>query len=325
MKSNGPKPDSRRRHKKPSQAPAKTGGPGKSWPHYQLYHDIIKTLFALPEEFHSSLQIADFRATDIFSLNTALGASIEDSVVTGLNSLREVWDSSGKYSLYRFERQSQAFPDVRLTTDAPGHQPVLLGIELKGWFALSKEGEPTFRYKVTPNACAEADLLVVYPWVLSDVIAGKPKLLRPFVDEAKYAAELRNYYWGKMRSDAGGNGNIIIASHQSPYPNSKVDPCSDKAVDDSDNNFGRIARYGLMDDFVKATHKKEISGIPVGAWLKFFKIFKDSSGELDKILAEIESGFSSLIPKEKETRENLIAAVEQILVSLKTNRNQFSI
>jgi hypothetical protein len=317
MKLNGLKPKSHKRHKL-TQAPDKTGGPNKFWPHCQLYHDVIKTLFALPEEFHSSLQIADFRATDIFSLNTALGASIEDSVVTGLNSLREVWDPSGKYSLYRFERQSQAFPDVRLTTDAPGHQPILLGIELKGWFALSKEGEPTFRYKVTPNACADADLLVVYPWVLSDVIAGKPKLLKPFVDEAKYAAELRNYYWRTRRGAAGGNGGIIIASHQSPYPNSKVDPCSDRAEEDSSNNFGRVARYGLMDDFVKATHKKEISGIPVGAWLKFFKIFKDSSDGLDKMLAEIESGFRGLVPKEKETRENLVAAVGQILATLKT-------
>lgn len=316
-KSSGQKKKTKSQHKSTGSLPKRTGGPTNGWDHYQLYHDVIKTLYALPEEFHSSLQIADFRATDIFSLNAALGASIEDSVVTGLNALREVWDSQGKYSLYRFERQAQAFPDVRLTTDAPGIEPILFGIELKGWFALSKEGEPTFRYKVTPNACAESDLLVVYPWVLSDVIAGKPKLLRPFVDEAKYAAELRNYYWQKMREASDKNGKIVLASHQTPYPNSKVDQCSDNAAVDGGHNFGRVARYGLMDDFVKSTHRKEIAGIPVAAWLKFFKIFKDTSNDIDEILYGIESGFKNFIPEKPESKESLTILVEQILEVLK--------
>ena len=134
--------------------PAKTGGPDRSWPHRKLYENVIKTLYALPEEFRTSLRISDFRATDIFTLNSALGASIEDAVVNGLNSLREVWDPDGQYALYRFERQAQAFPDVRLVTEAPDEEAIIMGIELKGWFALSKEGEPTFRYTVTPNACA---------------------------------------------------------------------------------------------------------------------------------------------------------------------------
>ena len=39
-----------------------------------------------------------------------------------------------------------------------------MGIELKGWYVLAKEKEPSFRYKVTPAVCAPADLLVVVPW-----------------------------------------------------------------------------------------------------------------------------------------------------------------
>lgn len=61
--------------------PAKTGGPDRSWHHRRLYENVIKTLYALPEEFRTSLRISDFRATDIFTLNSALGASIEDAVV----------------------------------------------------------------------------------------------------------------------------------------------------------------------------------------------------------------------------------------------------
>jgi len=60
--------------------PTKTGGPEHAWPHRKLYKNIIKTLYALPEEFRTSLRISDFRATDIFTLNSALGASIESAL-----------------------------------------------------------------------------------------------------------------------------------------------------------------------------------------------------------------------------------------------------
>lgn len=298
-------------------APVKSGGPDVSWPHRKLYENVIKTLYALPEEFRTSLHISDFRATDVFTLNTALGASIEDAVVNGLNSLREVWDPTGRYALYRFERQAQAFPDVRLVTEAPGEAPIIMGIELKGWFALSKEGEPTFRYCVTPNACAAADLLVVYPWVLSDVVAGSPKLLRPFVGEARYAAELRNHYWQAMRIERGGNGRITTAVHQTPYPAVKTDQCSDRAEDDGGGNFGRVARYGLLDDFVKFTAKQEVSGIPVRAWLTFFRIFSDNARSLDTVVTTIESALRGYRDVDASERIVLIESFERIVAILK--------
>jgi len=263
------------------------------------------------------LQISDFRATDIFTLNTALGASIEDAVVNGLNRLREVWDPDGRYALYRFERQAQAFPDVRLVTEAPDETPILMGIELKGWFALSKEGEPTFRYTVTPNACADADLLVVYPWVLSNVVAGHPKLLRPFVGEARYAAQLRNHYWQTMREARGANGSIIPANHQTPYPAVKTDQCSDRAEDDGGGNFGRVARYGLLDEFVKSTGKQQVSGIPVRAWLTFFKIFSDTTHDLDGVVTSIEHVLRRYRDIDDGEKNALVESFEQIVAILK--------
>ena len=298
-------------------APTKSGGPPANWPHRKLYENVVKTLYALPEEFSTSLRISDFRATDIFTLNSALGASIEDAVVNGLNGLREVWDPEGKYALYRFERQAQAFPDVRLVTEAPDEEPILMGIELKGWFALSKEGEPTFRYTITPAACAPADLLVVYPWVLSDVVAGAPKLLRPFVGEARYAAELRNYYWQKMRAERGGNGNITTATHQTPYPAVKTDQCSDRAEDDGGGNFGRIARYGLLDEFVASVKKQEVSGIPVLAWLTFFRIFSDNARNLDTVVATVESALRRYADHGESEHAALVEAFERIVAILK--------
>lgn len=299
--------------------PLKTGGPSASWPHRVLYEDVIKTLYALPEEFQTSLRISDFRATDIFALNSALGASIEDAVVKGLNSLREVWDPSGKYALYRFERQAQAFPDVRLVKQDPTGQDIIMGIELKGWFALSKEGEPTFRYTVTPNACADADLLVVFPWVLSDVVAGSPKLLSPFVGEARYAAELRNYYWQSMRIKQGANGSIIPAAHQAPYPAVKTDQCSDRPQDDGGGNFGRVARYGLLDDFVKSTEKQDLSGIPVRAWLTFFKIFSDNARNLESVVGSIESALRRYKDIGAGEKAALVESFERIVAILKQN------
>lgn len=298
----------------PEESPEKpqlTGGPDNSWEHRALYDNVVQTIYALPEEFETSLRISDFRATDIFTLNTALGASIEDSVVRGLNSLREVWDPEGNYSFYRFERQSQAFPDVRLVTDVPDKPSCLMGIELKGWFAMSKEGEPTFRYQVTPGACADADLLVVFPWVLSDVVAGAPKLLRPFMTEARFAAELRNWYWRDMRIRRSGNPDIVMAQHQSPYPSTKTDQCSDRAVVDSGNNFGRVARYQLMDDWVKSIARHEVSGIPVAAWLNFFKLFSDGS-DMDSVAASVEAELSRFSYQDDTRRQALIEAFAHI-------------
>jgi len=300
-----------------SSAPVKTGGPARSWPHRLLYENVIKTLYALPEEFRTSLRISDFRATDIFTLNTALGASIEDAVVNGLNRLREVWDPDGRYALYRFERQAQAFPDVRLVTEAPDESPIIMGIELKGWFALSKEGEPTFRYTVTPNACADADLLVVYPWVLSDVVSGHPKLLRPFVGEARYAAQLRNHYWQAMREARGANGCIIPASHQTPYPAVKTGQCSDRAEENGGGNFGRVARYGLLDDFVKSTGKQHVSGILVRAWLTFFKILSDHTHDLEGMVTGIENVLRRYRDIDDGKKTALVESFERIVAILK--------
>lgn len=297
-------------------APRPTGGP-QGWEHRALYDNLIKTISTLPSEFTSSIVIRDFRATDIFTLNSALGASIEDSVVVALNKLRDLWDPDGNYGVYRFERQSQAFPDVRLVTDALGYPSPLQGIELKGWYVIAKEATPTFRYNINANACAPQDLLVVFPWVLSDVIAGSPKLLKPFIGEARHAALYRNYYWAKMRAAEGRNANIIAAEHATPYPASKVDKCSDQAEDDSGDNFGRIARSGLLDAFVAQTSRELVSGIPVKAWVKFFRVFRDGSGDLDEMARQVEAAMSSYSVESEDDRAALIAALGLLIEKLR--------
>ena len=115
-----------------------------------------------------------------------------------LNTLRPVWDPDSEYQTFTFVRQPQTFPDVMLRSVSNGVKP-LMGIELKGWYLLASEKQPTYRFKTTAAACNPWDLLVVVPWVLSNVLAGTPVLFKPFVKPALYCAQKRNYYWQQER------------------------------------------------------------------------------------------------------------------------------
>ncbi len=258
-------------------SPIRTNGPDASWPHRPLYDRVIDALHTLPSRFRTALRIAGISATDLFTLNTPLGAAIEASVVENLNDLRDLWDPDHKYETYSFVRQAQVFPDVRLQTTAPGvpaAERVLMGIELKGWFVLSKEGEPSFRYKASPNVCAPQDLLVVYPWGLDEVISGAPRLMRPFIEEARYAAEHRNYYWSVLRGVSGDQSEVLMSSVSVPYP-TKGQQFNDEAKSDKGKNFGRVARGGLMTEFIQELLLQQVSGIPVQYWQRFLTIFAE--------------------------------------------------
>jgi hypothetical protein len=212
-------------------------------------------------------------------------------VVDSLNDVRELWDPTGEYKLYSFIRQAQVFPDVRLETtapDVPDADKILMGIELKGWFVLAKEGEPSFRYTASPAVCAPQDLLVVYPWVLDEVVSGSPKLMRPFIEEARYAAEHRNHYWTETRGVVGPAAAVVAAAHQAPYPN-KAQKFNDSAAVDGGGNFGRVARGGLMTAYIDELMALPLSGIPAKHWQTFLKIFAHGAQDaaIDRGLANI--------------------------------------
>jgi hypothetical protein len=144
-----------------------------------------------------------------------------------------------------------------------------MGIELKGWYILAKEGMPSFRFMANASACNPWDLIVVVPWVLSNVLSGSPIVDPVFARLARYTAEQRNYYWQYERA-ASGDAGIILAEGAKPYP-AKTDKISDKARTDPGGNFGRLARYGIMQEFVRATMGTPIRGVPAAQWLEFFK------------------------------------------------------
>lgn len=115
----------------------------------------------------------------------------------------------------------------------------------------------------------------VFPWSLSNVISGKPILEPPYIEQAKYAADLRTYYW-EHRS---ANTRPVEHPETHPYPE-PGSSYSDIVHDDRGGNFGRIARvHGLMDEWVSDAMKTSLAGIEARWWVRFLKLFDERSDE----------------------------------------------
>lgn len=273
------------------------------WPHAELHGRVREALLAVPAYFKAETLIAGIMATDLHTLNDVLGATIEEQVVETLNAMRATWDPDERYGLYRFVRQPQTFPDVLLCRTTSAGRDILIGIELKGWYLLAKEGMPNFRFLATAAACNPQDFLMVVPWVLSQVISGRPLVVTPYIVSARHAAEYRNYHWQHVR-EAKTSTEITLPVDVRPYP-SKSDRIDDEPAADKGKNFGRFARTGLMDDYLAETLDRPLCGIRVRHWLAFFKAFQENADEgrirkaLDALAAQVaaESPGASGIPE----------------------------
>ncbi len=290
--------------------------PAPDWEHYQLYRDVREALACLPIYFRTETQISGIMATDLHTLNTVLGATIEEQVVRTLNLIRNTWDHDERYALYSFVRQAQTFPDVLLRKTSS--EEILLGIELKGWYLLAKEAEPSLRFKTTASACAPPDLIVVVPWVLGNVISGSPILFEPFIESAQFAAEFRNYHWQHVRETQQDTA-IEIPDGTTPYP-SKSDQILDKPMSDRGGNFGRLARTGMMDDYMHKLDDVQLCGIKTVYWRQFLKAFQESSSDaearttLERLRRRVQQ--TTRIPAPKaQSALTIIAELEQLLDS----------
>lgn len=251
--------------------------PASDWEHHQLYVNVREAIASLPIYFRTETHISGIMATDLHTLNTVLGATIEDQVVRTLNLLRNTWDPGDKYTLYSFVRQAQTFPDVLLRKTSTGE--ILLGIELKGWYLLAKESEPSLRFQATVAACAVQDLVVVVPWVLGNVISGSPILFEPFVESARFAAGYRNYHWSYVRQTRSDR-EIVAPEGVGPYP-SKSDQILDRPASDGGGNFGRLARTGIMDSYKQKLEDVQLCGIKTTYWRQFLKAFQESTTDAE--------------------------------------------
>jgi hypothetical protein len=141
---------------------------------------------------------------------------------------------------------------------------------LKGWYLISKEKEPSFRFRVTPGACAPQDLAVLFPWSLDNILSGEPELYEPFVTSAKRASRYVDYYWQETR-DTSHDTTIHRPDNVEPYPDPKSDKIQDIPEEDGGSNYGRLARSGIMDAYKEGMWEKELAGIRVKDWIKFLK------------------------------------------------------
>lgn len=267
--------------KKPTQVAPPKVLPQPDDEHFQLYKGVREAISSLPIYFRTETHISGIMATDLHTLNTVLGATIEEQVVRTLNLIRNTWDPDESYSLYSFVRQAQTFPDVLLRKTSTDE--ILLGIELKGWYLLAKEAEPSLRFQATSAACAQRDLIVIVPWVLGNVISGSPILFEPFVESAKYAADYRNYHWQVIRQTKQDTG-IEIPRNVRPYP-AKADQVLDRARSDGGGNFGRLARTGMMDSYIQKLNDVQLCGIKTIYWRQFLKAFRESTTDAEARLA----------------------------------------
>jgi hypothetical protein len=255
--------------------------PSEDWEHHRLYKQVREAIASLPIYFRTETHISGIMATDLHTLNNVLGATIEEQVVRTLNLLRNTWDSDENYTPYAFVRQAQTFPDVLLRNAF--NAEILLGIELKGWYLLAKESEPSLRFQATAAACSQQDLIVVVPWVLSNVISGSPILFEPFIECAKFAARFRNYHWQHLRRTKHDTG-IDVPNGVRPYP-SKSDQISDRPRADTGGNYGRLARTGMMDSYVQKLNDVQLCGIKTVYWREFLKAFHEGTTEAEALTA----------------------------------------
>ena len=284
------------------------------WEHSRLHRDLREAIACLPMYFRTETHISGIMATDLHTLNTVLGATIEEQVVRTLNLVRNTWDPDERYSSYSFVRQAQTFPDVLLRKASTGD--VLLGIELKGWYLLAKEAEPSLRFQATIGACARQDLIVVVPWVLGNVISGSPVVLEPFVESARYAAAYRNHHWQHVRRTKQHTG-IEAPEGVTPYPN-KSHRILDRPLADGGGNFGRLARTGMMDTYMRKLDDLQLCGIKTVYWREFLKIFQESTTDdqahtaLERLRQRVRKA-QDVPPAKAHSTLAIIAEIERLL------------
>lgn len=280
----------------------------------KLQSGVRKALAALPIYFDFDNPIRGIDATDLHNINTLMGAAIENEVVTALNSLRTIWDEDNEWGDYSFHRSSQSFPDVRLMRrNTDGTIDIKFGIELKGWWLLAKEGVPSMRYQVAPDACEPWDLVCVVPWYLDNAVSGTPAVAEPWIEQARYAAEWRDHWWTYIRTtkDSFEQRQVIRPEKARPYP-SKADLVSVTPVKDGGNNFGRLPRAKpLMDAFIIKSLEMPILGIPALHWQRFLYIHSENA-DPEEILTKIVNIVSADPEKTQEQVDSLLKNLRDI-------------
>lgn len=183
---------------------------------------------------------------------------------------------------------------------------------MKGWYLLSKEAEPSFRFTANHAACADWDLIAVVPWSLNSVLSGAPIVHPPFVEQASYAANMRTYYWQVLRRGKSANREITFLQGLYPYPPAGT-PISDVPASDGGGNFGRVARVqGLMDEWKEQSLELPLAGIAAEHWIRFLTMFTEST-DPTKVAARIQGILRQELPDRTEAQaQEVVALLDQL-------------
>ena len=103
-----------------------------------LYQSVRDAIAAVPTYFRTETVISGIMAPDLFTLNSVLGAAIEEQTVATLNAMRQVWAPSRGLRLVQLRSPVPDLPGRAAAPRVDGR--ILLGIELKGWYLLARGG-----------------------------------------------------------------------------------------------------------------------------------------------------------------------------------------
>ena len=145
------------------------------------------------------------------------------------------------------------------------------------------------------------NLSAVLGSAIKNVLSGEPVVYEPYIEQARYVAEFRNWWWANAREtdDTLDQRQVNPPDEEvGPYPAPKT-RTADQPVKDGGNNFGRVARLaGLMDDYTSSLRAQRIAGIPADHWTQFFKRHaeaKDPAAILDHLTRDLrQSGLNTV-------------------------------
>lgn len=242
--------------------------PDRAREHCGVWTDVRSAVGLIRKESSSAIPVGGISACDLHAWGRVLSAAVEIEAVKCLNEVRSVWDGRKKYGSYAFRRQPERCPDVVLAC-GKRREDIVLGIEVKSWYIMAKECEPSFRFKTTIGACPPQDFLLVVPWSLSNVLSGRPAVFDPYLTGTRTVALMRNKWWAETRKSSDSAG-IYVPDRVEPDPRAREN-IADEAASDTGGNFGRLARTGMFDEYKRRVNSEEVAGVPVSRWQQFFK------------------------------------------------------
>jgi hypothetical protein len=237
---------------------------------------LEKELQSGDEEEESLSEVIKSYVSVLSEFNNYVGQGIENTLVQHLNNAAyEKWSKQDQN--LQFARNTVQFPDLLLVDEEKDE--CFLHVEVKSWYIFASD-PITARFHTAPEYIKDDCLLVVFPWYMTEIVSGTPKLLSPLVGSAKELAERRDQVWidgyqgradpGTKKVETPPPGHLWdnpINQHNIKSIGYQRSSTEDNWEIESDN-FGKVYRfyhpltYDLKDD----AYGKHVKGKEVSEW-----------------------------------------------------------